>query len=502
MIKSRSSNTDKANDGKPSAKNRRAVVIALITLTAILLPFIFAGLSLLLLPDAYSETFLGELGEKYRLLKNTESPKIVIIGGSSVAFGIDSAEIEGATGMKVVNFGLYATLGTKLMTDLARDFIKKGDIVIFSPEIDSQTLSLYFNAESAWQGLGSDLSMLAHVGHDDLGALAGGLPGYLAKLWEYALEGRKASPSGIYRRDSFNSYGDISVAREYNVMTYGYDRSAVIELDQDVVDPEFTEYIRRWRETLTINGARVFFSYCPMNREAIAPGTDDASLLAFHSFIASETGCEMLGDPNDSIMDWGYFYDTNFHLNDAGVKVYTSVLINNILRETGSASFYLADLPEPPGKKPVETADPSQGTDIPEDPREKYFVFSELGGSMIITGTAPEARYMTSLEIPRTAGGMPVIVLAAGALKECGELTSLTIRENLTLIEDGAFEGCAMLTSLSLKREEADNLEVSDRVFEGASPSLSLLLYTQTSYDSFSTGYWWAHHAARMKLVS
>ena len=136
----------------------------------------------------------------------------MIIGGSSVAFGIDSAEIEGATGMKVVNFGLYATLGTKLMTDLARDFIKKGDIVIFSPEIDSQTLSLYFNAESAWQGIGSDLSMLAHVGHDDLGALAGGLPGYLAKLWEYALDGRKAvflidpgdeGPVGVHGFETF-----------------------------------------------------------------------------------------------------------------------------------------------------------------------------------------------------------------------------------------------------------------------------------------------------------
>ena len=119
MIKSRSPNNEKTKDGKLSTKKRRAAVIALITLTAILLPFIFAGLSLLLLPDAYSETFLGELGEKYRLLKNTDNPKIVIIGGSSVAFGIDSAEIEGATGMKVVNFGLYATLGTKLMTDLA-----------------------------------------------------------------------------------------------------------------------------------------------------------------------------------------------------------------------------------------------------------------------------------------------------------------------------------------------------------------------------------------------
>ena len=62
---------------------------------------------------------------------SVEGKKIVIVGGSSVAFGFDSQKIEQAfPGYKVVNFGLYADLGTKVMLDLSEDHISEGDIVI------------------------------------------------------------------------------------------------------------------------------------------------------------------------------------------------------------------------------------------------------------------------------------------------------------------------------------------------------------------------------------
>ena len=50
--------------------------------------------------------------------------------------------MEEMIGMPVVNFGLYATLGTKLMLDLSLGAIKKGDVVVIAPETDPQTYSL------------------------------------------------------------------------------------------------------------------------------------------------------------------------------------------------------------------------------------------------------------------------------------------------------------------------------------------------------------------------
>ncbi|MDE7384896.1 MAG: hypothetical protein K2M84_03955, partial [Anaeroplasmataceae bacterium] len=104
--------------------------------------------------DQYDNTYLAELKDKISLLKNTKEKKIILVGGSSLPFGIRSDLIEQELPeYKVVNFGLYATLGTKAMMDLSKINIQEGDIVILSPELNSQTYSLYFNPKSILQAL-------------------------------------------------------------------------------------------------------------------------------------------------------------------------------------------------------------------------------------------------------------------------------------------------------------------------------------------------------------
>ena len=115
--------------------------IKLITLSlAVLIPFgAILGISAFAKP-VYGQTFLGELAPKYERLNAIDEPKVIIVGGSSVAFGLDSALLEEQISMPVVNFGLYATLGTKIMMDLSKANINEGDIVVLAPEMDSQTL--------------------------------------------------------------------------------------------------------------------------------------------------------------------------------------------------------------------------------------------------------------------------------------------------------------------------------------------------------------------------
>jgi len=128
--------------------------IKLIALTlAVLIPFgAILGITAFAKP-VYGQTFLGELAPKYERLNAIDEPKVIIVGGSSVAFGLDSKLLEQHIGMPVVNFGLYATLGTKVMLDLSRAGIHAGDIIVLAPEMDAQTLSLYFNPESTWQAV-------------------------------------------------------------------------------------------------------------------------------------------------------------------------------------------------------------------------------------------------------------------------------------------------------------------------------------------------------------
>src|SRR5688572_19607287 len=52
---------------------------------------------------------------KHQRLSALPSPKIVLAGGSNLAFGIDSQMIEKATGRKVVNMGMDGYLGARFL---------------------------------------------------------------------------------------------------------------------------------------------------------------------------------------------------------------------------------------------------------------------------------------------------------------------------------------------------------------------------------------------------
>ena len=129
------------------------------------------------LPAQYDESFLGELGDKCTLLAESESPRIVLVGGSSLAFGVDSTLLEQEfPGYRVVNFGLYAALGTQLMLELSDGQFRAGDIVILSPEQQEQTLSCYFNAESTWQALDGRFESAPPAGFLPLRGAGGAVP--------------------------------------------------------------------------------------------------------------------------------------------------------------------------------------------------------------------------------------------------------------------------------------------------------------------------------------
>ena len=71
------------------------------------------------------------------------SPKIVLIGGSNLAYGIDSKILEQETKCAVVNMGMNGHLGVRLMLDEATPYLKKSDMVVISFEYENFFSSVY-----------------------------------------------------------------------------------------------------------------------------------------------------------------------------------------------------------------------------------------------------------------------------------------------------------------------------------------------------------------------
>lgn len=107
---------------------KRIIIYVIYLLTAFLvIPSVIAIVGFATPPQC-SATYYAVLGDMYTRLKNTDGKKIVIIGTSSVAFGVDSALMESELALagenySVVNFGLYGALGTKVMLDLSEKLI-------------------------------------------------------------------------------------------------------------------------------------------------------------------------------------------------------------------------------------------------------------------------------------------------------------------------------------------------------------------------------------------
>ncbi|MBR5188076.1 MAG: hypothetical protein IKW18_06355, partial [Clostridia bacterium] len=239
-------------------------------LLAFALPVLAVSSIVFVTPSRFDETFLGEFEKKVDRLYEAEGEKIIFVGGSSLAFGLDADLLSKTLGKTVINFGLYATLGTKVMMDYTRDAIGEGDIIVIAPEMNEQTWSLYFNAEAMWQALDGNFSDIRYLSSDDYPAMLGSFWKFAVSKAKYFTQELNVSSLGIYQASSFDEYGYIANNRDkdYNTMPGGFDAGKPITFSTDIISDEFIDYVNEYTEYAESKGAKVYLSTCPLNESA------------------------------------------------------------------------------------------------------------------------------------------------------------------------------------------------------------------------------------------
>ena len=450
-----------------------------------------------IVPAQYGLTFLGALSPKYERLTTLEEPKIILVGGSSTAFGLDSALLEEQIGMPVVNFGLYATLGTKLMMDLSRAGIGEGDIIVLAPEMEAQTLSLYFNPESTWQAVESRPGMLLRVGFDNWGAMLGAYFGYVGDKIGFWKSGTP-DPAGVYNSRNFNEYGDIAYDRPHNTMLLGYDPNMTIKLSADIVDAEFVDYVNDYIADAAKKGATVYFSFPPMNADALAEDTTAESIYAFYDYLAQNLDCAVISNPNDYIYEANYFYDTNFHLNDSGVVLRTAALAADLRRMMGDPTPVDIELPAAPERPAIQTPTTTPGAVADTS---AYFTYTDMAGGLMITGVTDEGKALSELTVPASANGKTVVAIGENAFSGCAA-QDIIIYSNVIQFFDGCYSGAANLRRVIMHYTIAEGVSVGEGLFNGAPDSAKLYYPNQESFSNYVADYYWSQYAARMDILS
>lgn len=452
--------------------------ICFFLMTILSLPLLL-GMIVFLLPAQYDETYLGEMNEKRRRLENVQGRKLVVVGGSSVAFGIRSDLMEEQLEMPVVNWGLYAPLGSRTMLEACFDEIGEGDIVVFSPEQDPETLSFSFRAEAVWQAMDGDYSLLSVFREPEQKQLLGAFPGFAVAKLKYALHGRP-QVGGIYQKGSFNEYGDISSAgREGNQMPEGYDAAHLIDFSF-FPDEEFIQYLNAYASRIQKKGADFYYRFCPMNASAVVGGE---RIDEWFLRLDREADFTILGNPHQCVMESGWFFDTNFHLNEAGAVVNTYYFIRDIKAQLRDPSVTDLELPE----IPAALAETAAGDNSDGD----CFLYEKKGDCLAITGVSEEGAGREELTFPQEYDGRKVTAVQAGSLEACTKLRSVNVYGGITL-SDGCFEGCPTLRRIVL-RGKPPEITVGRELLRGS----GALLYTKYS-DAYRLDYTWAFYSDKI----
>ena len=444
----------------------------------------------LCLPPQYSRTYLAALTDKAALLRSAPSPRIVLIGGSGTAFDVDSGQLEALLpGYTAVNDGLYAGLGTAVMLELALPSLREGDVVVFSPEMSSQTLSDWFDAQAMCQAAETMPSLLLRLNPSRWPAVAAALPRFAARKARFFLEGNAPGGEGLYARAAFNEKGDMRrEGREGNVMPGGLDVNQPLSFDLSLPTEAFLGVTNRFVSACRERNIRVFFRLCPMNAAAM-PEEERAGADAFEVRLAQALDCPLLGRVSQALMEPGWFYDTNFHLNSAGMTVYTVQLARELGEALGVETAPLPPLPDMPA---LIAAQGTQGNNEDED----CFLYTWTGGGWAASGLTDDGKARGALTLPSSHEGQAVVTFTADCLEGAANLTELTLQQGCRVIPDGAFARCPALRRVNLEQEDTGECTVGSGLLEGTG---ALVYVPAASYGSYCSNYFWARYAARLR---
>lgn len=277
-------------------------------------------------PRTVRESFLFAKIDKDSLLKNTPSPRLILVGGSNTSFSINSQILKDSLNINPVNTGISGALGLLYMLDRSLDNIRPGDVVIVCPEYSQ------FYGDAAY---GEDylIRTIMDIAPGEMLRLRGKqlsmqlsfLPRYAFskfKLTHYFRSEEDTLQKIVYRRVSFNEYGDVCrhwtmekvPVEPYTKMTQRFNEQVIVALEE-------------YRRAVEKKQAVLFITF-PAFQDLSYQNQRDEIHQIEHSLKAK--GFVLLGNPGRYIFPNDLIFDTPYHLTKDGVRIRTQMLVDDL----------------------------------------------------------------------------------------------------------------------------------------------------------------------------
>jgi len=279
------------------------------------------------IPDDVNYTLAN--ADKLKRLQNTEAPRIILLGASNLAFGIDSSMIHNAFNYNVVNMGVHAGLGFRFLLNEIKPNLVENDVVILIPEY--QFFYGYFNGKKELLNL-INLSpdKRAYLSPIQYVTLLKYLPEVVGDKIQLVIKNKLGlgNTRKIYNRNGFNTFGDLVTHEFTNNKPLNINGTFIIEKSE--IDTVISS-LKEFHKYCIGKKVTVFMSFPPYPEEVFCK-----SKITFdnvNSALRDKTDIDVLSTPEKNLFPIYYFFDTFYHLNWKGRKERTNRLINDLRKK-------------------------------------------------------------------------------------------------------------------------------------------------------------------------
>ncbi len=283
-----------------------------------------------------SQSFLAMCAVKHERLGRIASPRIVFVGGSATAFGIDSPRLERELGRPVVNMGLYQPLGLDFILNEVEGSLRAGDLVVVSPEYSMlfeppsadalrQVVELY-PAALCWLPPDQARRMIDRA-HKPLGVRA-------RRAIQEGLLGREREEDAAapYSRGSFNEHGDVVAHHALPARAIASDGYVLGAPDHPAFRRNL-ERLNRFHRVCVARGVVDVYSYPAALRESVE--TQRAVFDAVLGELERSLDMPRLHGAGEMVFPLSLFFDSKEHLTLEGKTRRTDILLRCLAPRLG-----------------------------------------------------------------------------------------------------------------------------------------------------------------------
>jgi hypothetical protein len=319
------------------------MIVLIKRLTCLLGAFFITCLIIWVGAGRHDEAYMAATLDKQKLLTTAPSPKVVLVGGSNLAFGVDSGMIEARIGLPVVNMGLHADIGLAYMLEEVKPYVRSDDTIVVIPEYEQFYGETMYGGRQLWMVLWafpegfnflkwpSQYLTLATSFHQHMAVRYRLLGLRLSTIMHGWFPGSTTSPrvsvgDSDYFRSGFDHRGDY-------IAHLGLPAKSKLQGPEHItgaLNESAFRVLADFGQFVTAKGAKLIVLWPSLAENHFQARKDKIDAVV--KGLGSLGDIDVRGTPAESAMPTTLFFDTMYHLNAQGRHRKTEEILTHMLR--------------------------------------------------------------------------------------------------------------------------------------------------------------------------